>query len=86
MHSELAKISFGGFSSLATSTGRHGRGWVGPGYIWNFCICGKSSQNSPILGLLLWGTLLTYIIHNDLSVLSMSVMGFKKSLDREVDG
>ena len=54
---------------------------------------GKSSQNSPTL-VIFWGstpcvfcvyTCYTKVVsHHDLSVLSTSVMGFKKSLDRGV--
>ena len=53
---------------------------------------GKLSQNSPILVLICWRvfflyTLLKVISRCDLSLLSMSVMGFlKKSLDRGIGG
>ena len=58
-----------------------------------FFFFGKSSQNSPKPVLLFWGskpcvfclyigpTLLKVVSYYDLSVLSMSVMGFHKSLD-----
>ena len=53
-----------------------------PGLTLNF-FCGKSSQNSPKQVLIFWSsTLLEVVGYYDLSVLSMSVMGFqKKSLD-----
>ena len=61
-----------------------------PGVTRNF-FCGKSSQNSPKPVLISWSsipcvffayTLLKVVSYYDLSVLSMSVMGFpKKSLD-----
>ena len=60
-------------------------GWVQV----SFGIFFKSSQNSSKPGLVFWSSipcvlcLLHVVSYNDLSVLSMSVMGFhKKSLDR----
>ena len=58
---------------------------VGPG-LTRKKIVGKSSQNSPIPVLIFWTsipclhTLLTVVSHYDLSVLSMSVMGFQNKL------
>ena len=71
-------------------------GWVqvrsGPGLTRIFVVVGKSSQISPEPVLIFWSTytmcipfiytLLKVVSYNDLSVLSMSVMGLKKSLDR----
>ena len=62
---------------------------VGPGLTRNFVVVGKSSQNSPKPVLIFWSsipfyvyTLLKAVGYYDLSVLSMSVMGFqKKKLD-----
>ena len=69
---------------------------MGPGLTRNFVVVGKSSQNSPKPVLIFWSsipiiitmcilsvyTLLKVVGYYDLSVLSMSVMGFqKKSLD-----
>ena len=67
----------------------HGSGWVGPGLARNFFL-GKSSQNSSKPVLIFWSstpcvlclyTLLKVVSYYDLSVLSMSVMGFQKKLD-----
>ena len=65
----------------------YGSGWVGSGFT-RKKIIGKSSENIPLLVLILWGsiqclfvhlhTLLKVISHYDLSVVSMSVMGFQK--------
>ena len=53
-----------------------------------FFVCGKSSQNSPKPVLIFWSslpcifclyTLLKVVGYYDLSVLSMSVMGFQKT-------
>ena len=65
-------------------------GWVGPGLTRIlFCFCGKSSQNSSKPVMIFWSsiqcilfvyTLLKVINYYDLSVLSMSVMGFKKKI------
>ena len=64
-------------------------GWVGPGFTRNF-FCGKSSQNSSKPVLIFWSsipkyvfclyTLLKVVSYYDLSVLSMSVMGFQKKV------
>ena len=66
---------------------------MGPGFTRIFLSFGKSSQNSPKPPLICWSsipymcilsvyTLLRVVRYYDLSVLSMSVMGFqKKSLD-----
>ena len=57
---------------------------------------GKSSKISPIIVLIFWGRipcmlclyimLLNVVDHYDLSVLSMSMISFQKSLDRGVGG
>ena len=63
----------------------YGSGWVGPGLTRIFF--GKLSQNSPKSVLIFWSivqcvfclyTLLKVVGYYDLSVLSMSVMGFQK--------
>ena len=66
-----------------------------------FFLCGKSSQNSPKPVLIFWssipcvfclqptrpnGTLLKVVGYYDLSVLSMSVMGFQKKFGWRVGG
>ena len=62
---------------------------MGPGLTLNFFFFGKSSQNSPKPALIFFSsipymcilskdTLLKVVGYYDLSVLSMSVMGFKK--------
>ena len=59
---------------------------MGPGVSRKF-LCGKSSQNSPKPVLIFWSsipcvffvyTLIKVVSYYDLSVLSMSVMGFQK--------
>ena len=59
-----------------------GSGWVDAGLTWEKI--GKSSQNSPTLALTSWGSipsvfsmLLQVVSHYDLSVLSISVMGYR---------
>ena len=63
-----------------------GGGGVGPGLTRNF-LCGKSSQNTSKPVQIFWNsipyvfclyTLLKVVSYCDFSVLSMSVMGFKK--------
>ena len=56
------------------------------GLTWKKILNGKSSENSLILVVLIFGvvyhvhfTLLKVVSHYDLSVLSMSVMGFQKA-------
>ena len=66
----------------------YGSGWVDPGLTRNcFLVVGKSSQNIPKPVLIFWSsipcvfclyTLLKVVGYYDLSVLSMSVMGFQK--------
>ena len=63
---------------------------MGPGLTRNF-VCGKSSQNRPKPVLIFWSsipcvfclhihcTLLKVVSYYDLSVLSMSVIGFQKN-------
>ena len=64
---------------------------MGPGLTRNF-IFGKSSQNSPKPVLIFWSsilsvhTLLKVVGYYDLSVLSMSVMGFQKKVWMWVGG
>ena len=69
----------------------YGSGWVGPCLTRNFVVVGKSSQNSPKPVLIFWSsipcafclyTLFKVVSYYDLSVFSMSMMGFqKKSLN-----
>ena len=71
-------------------------GWVGPGL--SECVFGKSSQNTPKPVLIFWSsipitmcilsvyTLLKVVGYYDLSVLSMSVMGFQKKFGWGVGG
>ena len=63
-----------------------GSEWVGPSLTLNFLV-GKSFQNSPKLVVIFWSSipcvfclyaLLKVVGYYDLSVLSMSVMGFPK--------
>ena len=62
--------------------------WVGTGLTRYFCCCGKSSQNCPKPVVIFWSsipcvfcmyTLLKVVGYYDLSVQSMSVMGFQKN-------
>ena len=59
---------------------------MGPGLTRNFVVVGKSSQNSPdvleyyTMCILSVYTLLKVVGYYDLSVLSMSVMGFQKKV------
>ena len=66
----------------------NGSEWVGPGLTRNYFF--KSSQNSPKAVQIFWSsipcvfclyTLLKVVGYNDCSLLSMSEMGFQKSLD-----
>ena len=69
---------------------------VGPGLTRNFVVVGKSSQNSFKPVQIFWSsiplcilsvyTLLKLVSYYDLSVLSMSVMGFQKKLGWGVGG
>ena len=62
----------------------YGSVWVGPGLILNLFSFGKSSQNSSKPILIFWSSiqcvfcLCQVVSHYDLSVLSLSVMGFQK--------
>ena len=65
----------------------YGSGWVGQGLTRIFLVFGKSSQNSHKPVLIFWSSIprvfCLYALHKfvgyyDLSVLSMSVMGFQK--------
>ena len=55
---------------------------MGPGLTRNLFLFGKSSKNSPTSVLIFWSgiPLLKVVGYYDLSVLSMTVMGFKKKV------
>ena len=74
-------------SAKKTNSKNPRSGWVGPGHTRIF-LCGKSSKNSSKPVLIFWiffiicilsvYTLIKVVSYYDLSVLSMSVMGFQK--------
>ena len=75
------------FSHKFEITMEVGSGWVGPGLTRNFYLFWKSSKNSSKPVLIFWSSiphvfclyaLLKVVSYYDLSVLSMSVMGFQK--------